>query len=475
MAEGVNSAFNRYMDQRREDNIMYQTQIAKTLGSIDIPETLIEENKNYMAKRINDLRSQLITMTTKKKGFQRGQFGTEELLYVQQQSNQLAKEFSNLTAADRQIKQEMSLFNEGTHDRQEMISRLNAYQKEKIIPYGTLLSEKPKDVNQVIKGAYDLVDQIHPVPSYTTNEKGVPDPYGSIQVVPYSQIPQANQIKENAWGSIVSSEGGRKGLVNQMAMSGNPQELILLAANSGMDQKSIENFTQEIQAGLATGNMRMLENNPLVQKMAVDWGTAHVKPMILQDRMDRIDPEKRPKPTEEEENKVPYEPYENKPMPDGTTAPKAYVFKKPVDTTMPSEDMLTIDNKPLGVTGNVVVKIKEMGGHWAYGTATPQLVSISKEEYDSQGGTEVVSAGVNEPNKYYKKGVQVPVKIKIAKASRHIKSSIPELKDKIVEEKTSEIKYDVGGTPYTRQGLRDLGYSDKQIDNAIKANKIKKL
>lgn len=437
-AEGLNNAFNRYLDKRYQDNLTYQAQISKTIGSIDIPETLIEENKNYMVKRINDLRNNLITMTAGKKGFQRGQYGMEELMYVQQQASSLAKEFSELTASDRQIKQDMSLFNDNTHDRQDMVAGLNTYQQTR--KYVPLLHEKSKDVDQIVKGTYDIVDQMHPVQGMDVVRDGK-----TYKRFSYSQVPDAGNIVNAAYGSLSGTEGGRRGLVKNMISLGNPVELIALAAQSGMDPKSIQEFTGLVQAGLQTGNTRELEHNPLVQQMAVTWGNKYVKERMLQDQEYQINPEKPDKP--EKPPEAPYKEYTNKPMLDNTIAEKAYVFDKPIGASLNSDDILGVDNSKIKSDNKVNVNIKEIGGKWAYGDATIPMENISKEEYVKKGGRGNTNL-IMSPNgkNFYEKNIKKQVKIKLKAAFPYVKSTIPELQDTWAGEKqkfTSEEEFKI--------------------------------
>lgn len=431
LASGFTEGFNKAMDRRYEQSVRNQAYIQKTLSEIDIPETISEQHRQEMIKDLNQLRTDIITMTANKKGFNRGIYSRDDLLQVQLRATELQSKFYNLTASDRQIKQEMSTFRDSTHDRSEMVTRLQVYKDTGVIPFGTVLAEKPIDVDYFVASSYDLIDKMKQLQGVPTKKDGK-----YYDVYPYSQVENADNIRNAAYERLSATEGGQRGLVKKMIANGNPQEIIQLGKSMGLDDQSLDQFVRLSDMGNFTGNTRELDNNPVIRQMAIKWGEKYVKPTILQDRWVETEPPKpvkAPASSKKKEDK-PYTLYKDKPMPDGTTASVAFVLDKPVRAKLKQGDVLDESNRPIHFSGDIDVDIKEYGGKWAHGTATIPVEEITREEYLRQGGEQnknlvAVQKEDFSGERYYMKNVKKNVKIRLRPSFKYIASAYPELKN----------------------------------------------
>jgi hypothetical protein len=405
LLSGYNNSLNKAMERRYEQNVRNQAMIQKTLSSIDIPQMLVEKHQEEASTDIAGLRGKLIEMIQSKKGFHRGEFGNEELMYVNSEASRITRKYKEYAAQDNMVKLENKKFNPKIYDQKEWELALDTYEKTGVWKGG--LVENPTPVLEMFKGADEQAKAMNIVPEKVRFK----DKDGKYKDrIDYDQFPETQQIRDIAYNKYMGTVGGQRTMVQNMVtnykLNNNIEEMVGIAQITKADPNK---FMDELNLAAESGNTRALEFDKRFIAAAYKWGERNVMPNILKTQTPISHDQSEPKiPKGEKPPALPYESYDNKPMPDGTTTTKAYVFKKPIETNMPASDMLGIDNKPLDTNKEVNVKINEMGGHWAYGEATYPFGSDK---------------------------VTKQVKIKLEPASKFIRSAIPELKDKIVIEK----------------------------------------
>jgi hypothetical protein len=437
LSAGIN-IFNAIRKKRYIESEKNRLRAQKLIEGIDISEDLTKEHQTQFNQSIEELYSYMTSLYEDKdrSWYKTSRLDTQDLTDINDRVRTLSKNIQMVQQNDAAFGRDAKILLEHPKDFDQEAARdvVDTYDGSSyggmLFPKGVPAAEWEKDLKTALGTKEDKSNPKY-IRSFWLTDPAKQKPY-----IYYTQI---------------QDPAKKKGVAEQMLFqdANNPrtyQEMISFSEKYPISKQ--RSFADKLNIANKTGIYTSLRNDPIVQDYAANvWGVKNIMPYILQDV---IEPQKSEKPDKPEE--PPYDVYDN-----GQTF------------SLNKEVPIVYDNKKY--------RLKTI----SYGRAALYL-DIPKTT-DTVTGNEI-------PERTERKDVP------IGEISDELYTQAPYLKSvfgkqavnplspnqKPYQAQTNwnpvgkinqKIVYDVGGEEYTHDDLISMGYSKKQIAQALKEGKIK--
>jgi hypothetical protein len=424
IVEGVKDYLRYNYEQKKLEREKSNAAVRSIMNQIDIPDMVSKEHQKQTNQKIQGLYDYATAISMNKKGWSVGSFTQDEILDIQNRAQAIQIELNAFKKQGEMFKQMQEQFNrapQGTFDSDVFYKGVDVFMGTGMLPEKLLVRSKT-DIGEWL---FNTDQKAKKLGETERTVKGGQQTWNDI----YAD----DRLRNMLYAGQVQDEGFRRGLVSDMLSTMSPEDV----AKMVKENKKLDNTKKaELLEAYQYGDVSEFELNPTMQANAVLWGDKNIKPMILRDRP-QYEPAKAM--TQAEQDRVPYE-----------ISGDVIKIKKPATIIKDGKEM-EID------------RIKD-------GKAHGFVVETDPEDSD----------------KTIKRSFDIPV----GNIYDDLMLRVPELKSVVPKTEPQQIEkpsiwgeglpktgpnavYDIGGQEYTRKQLTELGYSDKQIDEALKQGKIK--
>jgi hypothetical protein len=391
-----------------------------------MPDAVVKKNQDKMLEMYNSFVNGLTTMSMGKKGFNRGMFSSEDLLNIQSVAGQIMKEYNTIKQNEGAIIDQYDKYqkNPDIYDPNVFSERWKIAEETGLLPEGGLLRTTRGDLNTSINAIQN---------KYKDNIKQVERNVGNKTIVS-SEYVVPPEVYINEYGNLLQDERNVKAITHNMILFGDPEEIVRNIEQIATPEESLvlteglARVYQQSQIGGLDVFTRDLEDNPIMQQIAAQWGEQNVMPSLFPSRIIK---------------ETPYKPAEsgaedqawrvtNKTLLDGQNAENVVHFNKEQTLPVDFDGTLTpIGGGKLPDTGQGTLRFSDIKDGYIYGTIKAPVkevktITAAEKKIDDNSPTQLYGEFSLQPDGKYKGEIEtekvIKVKVPVAKYKNELLS-----------------------------------------------------